>query len=180
MKKTKEQNTNLIDESLTNDNESKNNNELIINYPTKHNFIIVYDSIYKNTELSALELQILIKLISIAPTFKPSLRKLATLLKQSKPTILNATNNLQKMGYLEITKHGNKSTWVINQVPKYDEFKTITFESLYKKLDEGIITVKDLKKAHKLKIIDDTLFIKIMKEYEKEIQRLIHIDWLEQ
>ena len=153
-------------------------NSLKDNTP-KQNFIIVYDSVYKNNDLTAEELQLLIKLISIAPTFKPTAEKLAKILKHDKRTILKASKGLQAKGYLKIEKHGNTSQWTINQQP-INQLTDYSKETLLNALLNFDIDLKQLKELHKRKIIDDRLFIATATAYAKEIQRIVKTKWLDE
>lgn len=145
----------------------------------KRNFIIVYDTIYKNNQITSDEMHLLIKLISLAPTFKPTTEKLADILHLSKRALIKASKGLQKKGYLIIKKHGNTSQWIINQEPINTELQNLTKEHLLNALLNFEIDLQKLKLLHKLKYIDDRLFIETTTAYGKEIQRIVKTKWLD-
>lgn len=150
-----------------------NKNKNIIDETPKRNFIIVYDSVYKNNNLNALELQLIIKLLSCAPTFKPSYRKLTQILKISDTTLLKAVKGLKEKGYLTIVKNGKESEWHITQEPTINKIKDLNCDTLVNALLDFEITPKELKQLHKLKYIDDIIYIKTLKKYSEEIQKII-------
>lgn len=158
--KTTEQ-TNLIDET------------------PKERFIIVYESVYKNRFTSD-EMHLLIKLISLAPTFKPTSRKLASILNIDIRALNQASKGLQKKGYLIIKKHGKNSQWIINQKPINSALKDLTKETLLNALLNFEIDIQKLKLLHKLKYIDDRLFIETATAYGKELQRIVKTKWLDE
>jgi len=150
-------------------------NELQDNTP-KQNFIIVYDSVYKNTNLTTDEIALLIKLISLAPTFKPTAEKLADILHISKRALLKASKGLQAKGYLKIKKFGKCSEWTINQQPIEAKINDYSKQTLLNALLDYQITFKDLELLHKLKRIDDRLYINIVNDYTKELIRIAKIN----
>lgn len=154
--KTTEQ-TNLIDET------------------PKERFIIVYESVYKNRFTSD-EMHLLIKLISLAPTFKPTSRKLASILNIDIRALNQASKGLQKKGYLVIKKHGKNSEWTINQKPIENKINDFSEESLLNGLFNYLITIEDINLLHKLKRIDDRLYIKVTEKYAKELIRLAKLN----
>lgn len=94
-----------------------NKNALNIIEPKKH-FIIVYDTVYKNTNLKAEELGLLLKLLSMAPTFKPTIEKMASILNIGQTKLKEIVKSLQKKGYLTIENNYKKgSIWTIRQEP---------------------------------------------------------------
>lgn len=146
----------------------------------KQNFIIIYDSVYKNTNLTTDEIALLIKLISSAPTFKPTCRKLADILHIDLKRFNKACKGLQDKGYLIVKRFGNKSEWNYTQEPFIDTLKDLSKETLLNALLNFEIDLKDLKQMHKLKMIDDKLFIDTANTYAKEIQRIIKTKWLDE
>lgn len=103
--------------------------EILIEDNTKHNFIIVYDTFYKNKELTAEEIALFIKLKAAAPTFKITQDKLAQALNTCRDIIKKASKGLQKKGYLKIEHPRSKSAckWIINDAPI---FKNIDYNNL--------------------------------------------------
>lgn len=150
-------------------------NNLKDNTP-KQNFIIVYDSVYKNTNLTTDEIALLIKLIALAPTFKPTAEKLADILHISKRALLKASKGLQAKGYLKIKKFGKCSEWTINQQPIENKINDFSEESLLNGLFNYLITIEDINLLHKLKRIDDRLYIKVTEKYAKELIRLAKLN----
>lgn len=142
----------------------------------KRNFIILYDSVYKNNDLTANELKLLIKLIASAPTFKPTSRKLADILKIDLKSLNRASKGLQAKGYLKIKKFGKSSEWTITQNPIENKIDNFNKESLLNGLLNYIISVEELNLLHKLKRIDDRLYIAVMEDYSKELVRIAHIN----
>lgn len=144
--------------------------------PYKRNFIILYDSVYKNNDLTANELQLLIKLIAKAPTFKPNSRKLADILKMNQKALNKASKGLQRKGYLIIKKFGKNSEWTITQEPIINKIDNLNKETLLNGLLNHLIQIEDLNLLHKLKRIDDRLYIEITEEYAKELVRIAHFN----
>ena len=142
----------------------------------KPRFIIVYDSVYKNTNLTTDEIALLIKLISLAPTFKPTSQKLADILNITIKALNKASKGLQAKGYLKIKKFGKNSEWIITQEPIQAKINDFSKESLLNGLLNYQITFKDLELLHKLKRIDDRLYIDIVKDYTKELIRVAKIN----
>ena len=70
-----------IKSPLLEDSEQENKTISIQQEEIKHNFIIVYETIYKNPKLTINEMGLLIKLISLAPTFKVNSKSLIKMLK---------------------------------------------------------------------------------------------------
>ena len=145
----------------------------------KQRFIIVYESVYKNTNLTTDEIALIIKLLSIAPTFKPTSRKLADILKIDLKRLNKASKGLQDKGYLIIKRFGNNSEWTITQEPFIETLKDLNKETLLNALLNFEIDFKDLKQLHKLKMIDDKLFIETATAYGKELQRIVKTKWLD-
>lgn len=116
MKNNKTTNENPLFKGSINSQEIENN-ILEIETP-KHNFIIVYDSIYKNNNLNGYELAILIFLLSRAPTYKPNKNGLMKALHFSKEKYFNAIKGLKNKGYLKIEKIAkNEYKYIVNQAP---------------------------------------------------------------
>lgn len=154
---------------------NKNNQEITLQDNTpKQNFIIVYDSVYKNTNLTTDEIALLIKLIAIAPTFKPTSQKLASILNISIKALNKASKGLQAKGYLKIKKFGKSSKWTITQQPIENKINDFSEETLLNSLFNYQITIEDINLLHKIKRIDDRLYIKITEKYAKELIRLAH------
>lgn len=99
--------------------------------PIKHNFIIVYDSIYKNKDLNANEIAILIYLLSRSPTYKPSAKSIQHNLKIGQKTYFKTIKNLQEKGYIKITRENNEYKYIVNQEPPI-KAENLTFEYLKK------------------------------------------------
>ena len=142
-------------------------------------FIIVYETIYKNNDLTTDELALLIKLIARAPTFKPTSRKLADILNIDLKRFNKASLGLQEKGYLTIKRYGNKSEWTITQTPILNNISVLNVENLVNGLLNFTITQKELNLLHKLKRIDDKIYIETQKRYIKELQRILKTEWLD-
>lgn len=156
---------------------TKNNQEITLQDNTpKQNFIIVYDSVYKNTNLTTDEIALLIKLIALAPTFKPNSQKLANILNISIKALNKASKGLQAKGYLKIKKFGKNSEWTITQQPIENKINDFSEESLLNGLFNYLITIEDINLLHKLKRIDDRLYIKVTEKYAKELIRLAKLN----
>lgn len=155
-----------------------NNEEIVIKQEQKHNFIILYDTVYKNTNLTSDEIALIVKLLSIAPTFKPTFEKLMDLLHIGKIALSKAVKGLKDKGYLKIERFGNSSKWTITQEP-IKSLKDLNKETLINALLNYEITLKDLKQLHRLKYIDDTLFIQTKDEYIKRLIEISKTKWLE-
>lgn len=129
MKKT-EQNKPLIP-SYETETETAENITIEINEP-KHNFIIVYDTIYRNNDLSATEKGLLLNLLSIAPTFKPSRNGLIKISKIGRETYDKAIKSLQEKGYIKIERKGkNEYKYIVNQTPQLSD-QQLSYEYLKK------------------------------------------------
>lgn len=159
-------------------NDSLNNNNLIDITPNKRHFIILYDSVYTNNNLTSNEIKLIIKLLSSAPTFKPSHRKLSQIMKINNRALIKAVNGLKEKGYLVITKNGKNSEWQITQEPSINKVSDLTAESLSQALINFDITPKELKQMHRLKYIDDLIYIESMKLYSKKLNEIIKTKWL--
>lgn len=145
----------------------------------KIRFKIVYESVYKNIDFTIDEWGLLHRLIYSAPTYKPTSQKLANLLKISIKRVNQASKGLQDKGYLIIKKFGKNSEWIINQEPQINEIKDLKKETLINALLNYTIDLKDLNRLHKLKYIDDRLYIEVSESYAKEIIRIAHINTYE-
>lgn len=151
--------------------------EITLKNETELNFIVVYETIYKRNDFTTDELALLVKLIGMAPNFKPTTRKLADILKLDYHRLIKATKALQDKGFLKIKKYGSKSEWIINQQP-IKNMKDFNKETLLNALLNFDITIKDLKRFHKLKIIDDKLYIETIKNYIDELKKITKTKWL--
>ncbi len=164
---------------MKNQEKANKNEQITINEIKPNlNFIIVYETIYKNNDLTSEEIHLLIKLIAKAPNFKPTSDKLADILHMSKKTLNKASKSLQEKGYLTIKKYGNKSEWNITQTPILNTINILSVENLVNGLLNYTITPKELKLMHKLKRIDDKIYIETIKQYSKELQRILKTNWL--
>lgn len=158
--------------------DTKTSEKIAIKQEQKHNFIIVYDTIYKNNSFTTDELALIIKLLGCAPTFKPSHRKLERILNTSDYALRQAEKGLIEKGYLKINKNGRNSEWTITQEPftlKLSDFKD---ETLINALIDFEITLKDLKELHRRKYIDDSQFIRVKDAYIKRLKEISSTDWL--
>ena len=108
--------------------ETAENITIEINEP-KHNFIIVYDTIYKNTDLNGYEIALLIYLLSRAPTYKPNKNGLMHALQFGEDIYFRTTKSLQEKGYLKIERNGNGYKYIVNQSPTLSD-KQLTYEYL--------------------------------------------------
>ena len=109
--------------------ETAENITIEINEP-KHNFIIVYDTIYRNNDLSATEKGLLLNLLSMAPTFKPNKNGLMKISKLGKTTYYKTIADLQAKGYLKIERKGRcEYKYIVNQAPTLTD-KQLTYEYL--------------------------------------------------
>lgn len=114
--------------SYKTETETAENITIEINEP-KHNFIIVYDTIYKNTDLNGYEIALLIYLLSRAPTYKPNKHGLMHALQFGKDIYFRTTKSLQEKGYLKIERNGNDYKYIVNQSPTLND-KQLTYEYL--------------------------------------------------
>ena len=122
----------------------KENQEINIE-SQQHNFIVIYDTLYK-TNLTIYELGLITKLISCAPTFKPTILKLAQTLKCSKEIIKKATKGLKEKGFLTIeNKFKSGSKWTINQEPIINKINGFTYENILNALLNCTINTNELK-----------------------------------
>lgn len=125
----------------------------VIDITPKENYIIVYESVYKNTELNAIEIALLVKILSLSPTFKHNLATLSKILHIPYKAILKASKGLQQKGYLSIKNNGIKGiTFIVNQKPIQSidinniDIKHISVPTM-EYLLESKQTPKELKKA---------------------------------
>lgn len=160
-------------------NESQEKGLTIKIQEPKRNFIIIYDSVYKNTDLTTDEIALIVKLLSCAPTFKPTSEKLAKILNINIKRLTKATKGLQNKGYLKIKKYSNKSEWTISQEPFINDLEEITTPILLKMLLDNRIKLDDLRRLRKLKLIDDKILIETSEKYIEEIRRIIKTPWLD-
>lgn len=137
----------------------------------RHNFIIVYDTIYKNSDLTTDEIAILIKLISASPNFKPTGRKLANILKIDYKRLLKATNSLQEKGYLKIQNlgKGKGAKWTISQAPTL-KAQGYTFEDL-----KGLLNVDYYYQLLKARLINFDLYKKLV----ENVIEIARIEWID-
>lgn len=152
--------------------------EITLKNETKHNFIIVYETIYKRNDITADEMLLLIKLISMAPTFKPTFEKLKDILKLGKKALTKAIKGLKEKGFLTIKKYGRESQWIITQDPILNTIKSFNTDSIVNALIDFKIDMRDVKELHKRKIIDDIQFIKIRDKFSEELKNTLNTDWL--
>ena len=142
------------------------NNELI-QLENKEHFILIYESVYKNNELTADELALILKLSAAAPTFKPTKNKLMALLHISEHAFLKATKGLQEKGYLKIiNKHKGGSIWLLEQRPQ----KQIIKKSIDEIKDDficGVISWAQLVAMLKNKQITKSQYKEIIEETYK-------------
>lgn len=160
---------------ITNENEQIEINEI----KQEQHFIIIYESVYKNTDLTLEEIGLINKLVGKAPTFKPTIRKLAEITHLDIRRFNKLTKSLQEKGYLVIKKNGCKSEWTISQTPVINKINILSVENLVNGLLNFTITPKELKLLHKLKRIDDKIYIETQKQYIKELQRILKTEWLD-
>lgn len=97
---------------------------------TPKHYTIIYKSVFSCQELTIEELGLLVKLLSLSPKFKLSIRGLASLYKTTTQHIQKITNGLQEKGFLKISKSGAKSTWEINQEGNLQTYYNNNFEEL--------------------------------------------------
>lgn len=145
--------------------QEQENNILKIEEP-KRNFIIVYDSVYKDN-LSASALALLIKLISLAPTFKPTTDKLATILKIGRTQTKQAIKELKNKGFLKIKINCGKQAneWQITQEPKIEIIaKNYNDEEIQQYFFKGQISYEDLYIMYKKHLITKERYNKILDE----------------
>lgn len=160
-------------------NESQENGLTIKIQEPKKNFIILYDSVYKNTDLTTDEIALIVKLLSCAPNFKPTSEKLSNILNIDIRRLTKASKGLQEKGYLKIKKYSHTSEWTISQEPLINNFKEITTPILLNALLNYKIRFEDLKKLRKLKYIDDKILKETTNLYLKEIQKIAKYNWLD-
>lgn len=139
--------------------------------PIKQNFIIVYDSIYKNSDLNALEIAILIKLLSCAPSFKPNSKNIRHLLKISENKYFKTIKSLQEKGYLKIERQGrNEYKYIVYQKPPITP-EHLTFEYLKKYETFNIQLWHTLLKTHQ---ISKDLYYKLC----DNLKEIANINWI--
>lgn len=83
---------------------------------TKTHYVVIYESFYKNNELSTDAKALFLKLLTSAPTFKVCTNNLAKVLHISTKRVNKASKELQKFGYLKI-KGRKEIIWEITQTP---------------------------------------------------------------
>ena len=121
---------NPLFEKITEENITEESNININAIQPKHNFYIVYDTIYKNNDLSATEKGLLLNLLTMAPTFKPTKNGLMYYSKLSRREYETAIKNLKKKGYLTIKKNGtNNYDYIVSQQPQISA-EYLTYEYL--------------------------------------------------
>lgn len=158
-------------------NEKKESQQALIIEENKRAFIIVYETIYKNTDLTAIEISLLVKLLSAAPTFKPTIRKLATILKVGATTLTKAVKNLQEKGYLRIEHNGKGgSVWKIDQNAS---FKPVDIENLKELCQNAEIDLKTIKALYKMQKITRQQAQELNLILYNSIQRIIRTNWLD-
>lgn len=158
------------------ENTQEQETEILIKDETKHNFIIVYDTIYKS-KLTLEELGLLVKLLACAPSFKPTIKKLETELNASNRKILRAVKGLKQKGFLSIENNFKSgSVWTITQEPILNKVKGYTEQEIINALLDYEITTKDLKILLHKKFIDYPSYQAILKGYIKELQKIIKVD----
>ena len=120
-------------------------------------FLILNNSIYENNNLTALEIAILIKGLTSAPTYKITREKLIKRFKVSAATLEKALKSLKKYGYLMIERNGkNGSKWTFSQYPilniaSENEEQNELFLKIYQNIELiNIDTLKTLYNAEKL------------------------------
>lgn len=121
----KEQTTEMLIPSYKQDE-----NITIQQEPIKHNFIIVYDTIYKNYDLNANEIALLIYLISASPTFKPNKNGIIKSLKLTRREYEATIKTLKEKGYLKINQIGkHEYKYIVNQTPQLTD-RQLTYDYL--------------------------------------------------
>lgn len=140
-------------------NLNANNGEIIQNtnveiiQPRKR-FLILYNTIYENQSLSALDIAILIKGLTAAPNYKLTREKLIKRFKISATTLENSLKTLKQQGFLMITRQGTKgSKWTFSQLPilnieSENKEQNDLFVKLYKNIDK--ITIERLKALYNM------------------------------
>ena len=158
-----------IKSPLLEDSEQENKTITIQKEEPKPNFIIVYETIYKNPKLTINEMGLLIKLISLAPTFKVNSKSLIKMLKISQREYFKASLGLQQKGYLKIERINKKEyKYNISQKPSF-RVEQYTFEELaplkdptyyYQCLNAKIITYE------------------LYKELMQDFNNMVHTKWI--
>ena len=136
----------------------------------KQNFIIVYDSIYKNSDLNANEIAILIYLLSRSPTFKPNAKGLMHNLKISENKYFKTIKSLQEKGYLKIERNRNEYKYIVYQKPPITP-EHLTFEYLKKYETFNIQLWHTLLKTHQ---ISKDLYYKLC----DNLKEIVNINWI--
>ena len=156
-----------IKSQLLEDSEEKIESIIIEQQEIKHNFIIVYDSIYKNKDLNGYEIAILIYLLSRTPTYKPNKNGLMKALQFSQTKYFKAITSLKNKGYLKIEKiNKNEYKYIVNQAPILRALeKELNFENLHK--------IKDLhyyNQLFKLNYISEELLNELTEDFYKTMK----------
>ena len=150
----------------------------------KQRFKIIYESVYLNTDLNAIEKGLLYTLITASPNYKPSKTKLMKSLKISERELLKATKTLQKYGYLYIENKGRKGKiWTITQTPintaLYRDETAIIFNEPSQVMElyqQGTISKEQA--LQRIDIYAKNIKAKIEKDDFNEIQRIIKTKWV--
>lgn len=152
---------------LFNDSEQENKTITIEQEQVKQNFIFVYDTIYKNDNLSADEIAILIKLISFAPTFKPNANIIMRKLNIGKDNYFKAIKGLQEKGYLKLERINKKEyKYKVSQKPIM-KAENLTYEYLSK---NNALDYQLFNTLYTTRMIDYETYEKLINEFYKRIK----------
>lgn len=168
MKNNQEQARNPLFETET------ENNITIEIQEQKHNFIIVYDTIYKNSDLTPNEIALLIFYLSRSPNFKTNKNGTMKILKMSRYTYQNTIKKLQEKGYLKIDRKGKNYNYIVNQSPQLTDAQ-LSYEYLRKnhtfdaQLWTTLLNNKKISYETYVKLLDNLKKIATIKWIGKEL-----------
>ena len=165
-------------------NLNANNGEIIqdtnieIIQPRKR-FLILYNTIYENQSLSALEIAILIKGLTAAPNYKLTREKLIKRFKVSTLTLEKSLKKLKQQGFLMITRQGTKgSKWTFSQLPilnieSESKEQNDLFVKLYKNIDK--ITIERLKALYNMGALTSGQVNKLLEHF----YQVVNTQWVD-
>lgn len=129
----------------------------LIKTENNQHFILLYESVYKNTKLTSDEIALIVKLTSASPTFKPTKNTLTSILHISDRALIKAAKGLKEKGYLQIINNGKGgSQWILTQEPKlYEQYKNQNKEKILNDFIIGSLSLPQLLEMRQKKIISN-------------------------
>lgn len=142
-------------------------------------FLILYNTIYENQSLSALEIAILIKGLTAAPDYKITREKLIKRFKISTLTLEKSLKKLKQEGFLMITRQGkNGSKWTFSQLPilnieSENKEQNDLFVKLYKNIEK--ITIERLKALYNMGALTSGQVNKLL----EHLYNVVNAQWID-